>query len=111
MARLLPLAALALVVAACGSQSATRTVTSTRTVTVRVASSVPVQTVAVPYVVGIREPHASAKVKSAGLTVVIARAFSTAQPKTYVYDQEPKAGNRINKGSQVTIYVSEGPPP
>ena len=109
MARLLPLAALALVVAACGSQSATRTITSTRTVTV--ASSVPVQTVAVPYVVGIREPHASAKVKSAGLTVVIARAFSTAQPKTYVYDQEPKAGNRIDKGSQVTIYVSEGPPP
>jgi beta-lactam-binding protein with PASTA domain len=109
MARLLPLAALALVVVACGSQSATRTVTSTRTVTV--ASSVPVQTVAVPYVVGIREPHASAKVKSAGLTVVIARAFSTAQPKTYVYDQEPKAGNRIDKGSQVTIYVSEGPPP
>jgi beta-lactam-binding protein with PASTA domain len=109
MARLLPLAALALVVAACGSQSATRTVTSTRTVTV--ASSVPVQTVAVPYVVGIREPQAFTKVKSAGLTVVIARAFSTAQPKTYVYDQEPKAGNRIDKGSQVTIYVSEGPPP
>jgi beta-lactam-binding protein with PASTA domain len=108
MARLLPLAALALVAAACGSQSATRTVTRTVTVTV---ASVPVQTVAVPYVVGIREPNAFAKVKSAGLTVVIARAFSTAQPKTYVYDQEPKAGNRIDTGSQVTIYVSEGPPP
>jgi beta-lactam-binding protein with PASTA domain len=107
--RLLTLAALALVAAACGSQSGTRTVTSTRSVTV--ASAVPVQTVAVPYVVGIRGPQAFAKVKSAGLTVMIARAFSAAQPKAYVYDQEPKAGNRIDQGSQVTIYVSEGPPP
>ena len=57
------------------------------------------------------EPQAFAKVKSAGLTVVIARGFSTAQPKAYVYDQEPKAGNRIDQGSQMTIYVSEGPPP
>jgi eukaryotic-like serine/threonine-protein kinase len=66
--------------------------------------------IAVPYVVGIREPQAFAKVKAAGLTPVISRHFSTAQPETYVYDQDPKAGNRIDKGNQVTIFVSEGAP-
>ena len=66
--------------------------------------------IAVPYVVGIREPQAFAKVKAAGLSPVISRHPSTAQPETYVYDQEPKAGNRIDKGNQVTIFVSEGPP-
>jgi beta-lactam-binding protein with PASTA domain/serine/threonine protein kinase len=66
--------------------------------------------IAVPYVVGSREPQAYAKVKAAGLSPVISRHFSTAQPETYVYDQEPKAGNRIDKGNQVTIFVSEGPP-
>jgi beta-lactam-binding protein with PASTA domain/tRNA A-37 threonylcarbamoyl transferase component Bud32 len=66
--------------------------------------------VAVPYVVGSREPQAYAKVKGAGLTPVISRHSSTAQPETYVYDQNPKAGNRIDRGNQVTIFVSEGPP-
>jgi len=66
--------------------------------------------IAVPYVVGIREPQASAKVRAAGLTPVISRHFSTSQPETYAYDQDPKAGNRIDKGNQVTIFVSEGPP-
>jgi eukaryotic-like serine/threonine-protein kinase len=66
--------------------------------------------IAVPYVVGSREPQAFAKVKAGGLTPVISRHFSTAQPETYVYDQNPKAGNRIDRGNQVTIYVSEGPP-
>ena len=66
--------------------------------------------IAVPYVVGIREPQAFAKVKAAGLSPVISRHPSTAQPETYVYDQDPKAGNRIDKGNQVTIFVSEGPP-
>jgi eukaryotic-like serine/threonine-protein kinase len=66
--------------------------------------------IAVPYVVGIREPQAFAKVRAAGLTPVISRHFSTSQPETYAYDQDPKAGNRIDKGNQVTIFVSEGPP-
>jgi beta-lactam-binding protein with PASTA domain/predicted Ser/Thr protein kinase len=66
--------------------------------------------IAVPYVVGIREPQAEAKVRAAGLSPVISRHFSTAQPETYVYDQDPKAGNRIDKGNQVTIFVSEGAP-
>jgi serine/threonine-protein kinase len=66
--------------------------------------------IAVPYVVGIREPQASAKVRAAGLTPVISRHFSTSQPETYAYDQDPKAGNRIDKGNQVTVFVSEGPP-
>jgi eukaryotic-like serine/threonine-protein kinase len=66
--------------------------------------------IAVPYVVGIREPQAFSKVRAAGLTPVISRHFSTSQPETYAYDQDPKAGNRIDKGNQVTIFVSEGPP-
>jgi serine/threonine-protein kinase len=66
--------------------------------------------VAVPYVVGIREPLAYAHVQEAGLTPVISRHFTTQQPETYVYDQDPKAGNRIDRGNQVTIFVSEGPP-
>jgi beta-lactam-binding protein with PASTA domain/tRNA A-37 threonylcarbamoyl transferase component Bud32 len=66
--------------------------------------------IAVPYVVGIREPLAYERVRAAGLTPVISRQFTTAQPETYVYNQDPKAGNRIDKGNQVTIFVSEGPP-
>jgi beta-lactam-binding protein with PASTA domain/tRNA A-37 threonylcarbamoyl transferase component Bud32 len=66
--------------------------------------------IAVPQVVGTREPLAYAKVKAAGLTPFIIRRFSTAQPETYVYDQDPTAGNRIDRGNQVKIYVSEGPP-
>jgi serine/threonine-protein kinase len=66
--------------------------------------------VAVPYVVGIRESLAYAHVQQAGLTPVISRHYSTAQPATYVYDQDPKAGNRIDRGNQVTIFVSEGAP-
>ena len=65
--------------------------------------------IAVPYVVGIREPLAYERVKAAGLTPVISRQFTAAQPETYVYNQDPKAGNRIDKGNQVTIFVSEGP--
>ena len=73
----------------------------------QLASSKPV---AVPDVRGIREGLAYQKVRDSGLTPVIIRLPSTLQPETYVYDQDPGAGNRIDKGNTVKIYVSQGPP-
>src|SRR5438105_7575614 len=66
--------------------------------------------VAVPYVVGLREPQAVQKVSAAGLHAVVSRHATTEQPETYVYRQDPAEGNRIDKGNDVTIFVSEGAP-
>jgi serine/threonine-protein kinase len=68
------------------------------------------QPIAVPDVRGIREANAYAIVRGKKLTPVIVRKPSTKQPETYVFDQSPLPGNRIDKGNQVTIFVSEGPP-
>ena len=32
----------------------------------------------------------------------------TAQPPTFVYDQDPSQGNKTPKGNSVTIFVSTG---
>src|SRR5436305_1880456 len=56
-----------------------------------------------------RESVARDQILSAGLNVHITRRPSTAQPPTFVYDQEPSSGNKIPKGNTVTISVSKGP--
>src|SRR5207302_1450693 len=55
-----------------------------------------------------RESVARDQILSAGLNVHITRRPSTAQPPTFVYDQEPSSGNKIPKGNTVTIFVSTG---
>jgi beta-lactam-binding protein with PASTA domain/predicted Ser/Thr protein kinase len=66
--------------------------------------------VAVPYVVGLREPNAVQIISSHGLHPVVSRQASTEQPETYVFRQDLAPGNRTDKGNDVTIYVSLGPP-
>ena len=74
--------------------------------------------VGVPYVVGLREASAVHDIRAAGLEVKagppgqsnIHRLPNTDQPKGYVYDQTPNAGDRVGKGSFVDIYVSTGKP-
>jgi serine/threonine-protein kinase len=57
---------------------------------------------------GERESVARDQILSAGLNVHITRRPSTAQPPTFVYDQQPSSGNKIPKGNTVTIFVSTG---
>ena len=57
----------------------------------------------------IRESAARAAILNAGLKPEIKRQPSTAQPPTFVFDQAPSAGNKIDKGNAVTIFVSTGP--
>jgi serine/threonine-protein kinase len=55
-----------------------------------------------------REPVARDAIERAGLKAHIVRRPSTAQPPTFVYDQDPSAGNKTPKGNSVTIFVSTG---
>jgi eukaryotic-like serine/threonine-protein kinase len=64
--------------------------------------------IAVTRYIGERESVARDQILSAGLNVHITRRPSTAQPPTFVYDQEPSSGNKIPKGNTVTIFVSTG---
>src|SRR5437588_1757431 len=64
--------------------------------------------IAVTRYIGERESVARDQILSAGLNVHITRRPSTAQPPTFVYDQQPASGNKIPKGNTVTIFVSTG---
>jgi serine/threonine-protein kinase len=57
---------------------------------------------------GMREPVARDAIVRAGLKAHIVRRPSTAQPPTFVFDQDPSPGNKTPKGNQVTIFVSTG---
>src|SRR5919198_108527 len=57
---------------------------------------------------GKRESVARDQISSAGLNVHITRRASTAEPPTFVFDQQPSSGNKIPKGNTVTIFVSTG---
>jgi eukaryotic-like serine/threonine-protein kinase len=58
--------------------------------------------------IGMREPVARDAIIRAGLKAHIVRRPSTAQPPTFVFDQDPSAGNKTPKGNSVTIFVSTG---
>ncbi|HYZ78330.1 MAG TPA: Stk1 family PASTA domain-containing Ser/Thr kinase [Gaiellaceae bacterium] len=58
--------------------------------------------------IGERESVARDQLVRAGLKAHIVRRPSTAQPPTFVFDQDPSQGNKIPKGNSVTIFVSTG---
>jgi eukaryotic-like serine/threonine-protein kinase len=72
--------------------------------------------VGVPDVVGLREASAVNDIHAAGLETGagpkgdshIHRQPSSSEPKGFVFDQSPNAGDRVGKGSFVDLYVSTG---
>ena len=58
--------------------------------------------------IGLRESVARDTIVRAGLVANIKRRPSTAQPPTFVFDQDPSPGNKTPKGNTVTIFVSTG---
>ena len=64
---------------------------------------------AVPGVVGQTEAQATAALQAAGFTVVIDRLPSATAPAGTVTDQTPAAGVVAERGTTVTIVVSNGP--
>jgi len=66
--------------------------------------------IAVPNVVGLKEEAAVALIQDKGLNPEVQRAANADVEKGRVFDQNPNAGNRIQKGDRVTLLVSTGPP-
>lgn len=64
--------------------------------------------VAVPVVVGQTLDSAKAKLEQAGLKVDIRRRADRA-PRDIVFDQAPPAGGKVDDGSSVAVFVSNGP--
>jgi eukaryotic-like serine/threonine-protein kinase len=67
-------------------------------------------TVAVPFLEGIKEPNAVREVLERGLEPVVRRQPHATVKVGFVYDQDPDAGVRQDRGSGVEILVSLGPP-
>jgi serine/threonine-protein kinase len=61
---------------------------------------------------GLREILAVEKIRDAGLQENVIRQPNSdpSFPETYVFRQSPTPGTKLNKGNEVTIYVSQGPP-
>jgi eukaryotic-like serine/threonine-protein kinase len=66
--------------------------------------------VAVPYVVGLKQPQAEAKIKEKDLKVRIVRGFSNTFAAGIVIAQDPDGGEKTDKGNFVRITVSRGKP-
>jgi eukaryotic-like serine/threonine-protein kinase len=64
--------------------------------------------VTVPPVVGQTLEQASARVDRAGLDVEVKRRTDQA-PRDFVFEQSPNPGQQADKGSLVTLFVSNGP--
>lgn len=64
----------------------------------------------VPFVEGLREEQARAKIEDAELTPDIRRVADQKVPADYVIGQDPPAGEKITKGNSVRIRVSSGLP-
>jgi eukaryotic-like serine/threonine-protein kinase len=67
-------------------------------------------TVRVSKYTGLREILAVRKIQDAGLQPNVIREHNRDIVETYVFRQSPKPGAKTNKGNEVTIYVSQGPP-
>jgi eukaryotic-like serine/threonine-protein kinase len=66
------------------------------------------KSVAVGDYVGIREPEAVSKIVDDGFVADVNRVPSNTVEATFVIRQDPAAGNRQERGSTVTIFVSTG---
>jgi eukaryotic-like serine/threonine-protein kinase len=64
-------------------------------------------TVTVPSVVGMDDQAALASIQTAGLAGVVVQRDST-EPQGKVLSQSPQGGQRVARGSQVTIFASTG---
>ncbi|HLB61817.1 MAG TPA: Stk1 family PASTA domain-containing Ser/Thr kinase [Actinomycetota bacterium] len=69
----------------------------------------PVPLFEVPSVVGLDQDAAIAEIESAKLTWTVVPEEST-EPVGRVIRQDPLAGDEVERGSEVTIFVSSGPP-
>ena len=74
-------------------------------VSAELASAKPV---AVPDVEGLRESLALKQIVDAGLVPVVRRVTHDTVEEGLVIEQDPKAGERIDKGNAVTLIVSQG---
>jgi serine/threonine-protein kinase len=59
---------------------------------------------------GLREINAVEKIRAAGLVPNVIRQPNATVAETYVFRQDPQPGTTVNKGNQVTVYVSSGKP-
>ena len=66
--------------------------------------------VTVPNVVGLKEQPAVDLIRNAGFNPKVERAANPDVPKGTVMSQNPHAGARIQKGDEVVLLVSTGPP-
>jgi eukaryotic-like serine/threonine-protein kinase len=73
----------------------------------QLAASAPVP---VPYVLGLEEAKAKAKITDSGLEPRVVRQFDLKVPTGIVIEQRPVAGAQVPKGDPVTIVVSKGVP-
>jgi beta-lactam-binding protein with PASTA domain/predicted Ser/Thr protein kinase len=67
-------------------------------------------TVRVENYVGLREINAVRKINGIGLQPNVVREYKADVDETMVFRQSPRPGAKTNKGNEVTIYVSKGPP-
>ncbi len=67
-------------------------------------------TVRVEKYTGLREINAVQKIRGIGLQENVIREANRDFAETYVFRQSPGPGAKTNKGNEVTIYVSSGPP-
>jgi eukaryotic-like serine/threonine-protein kinase len=65
--------------------------------------------VSVPNAVGLTQQTASLKLRKAGLIPVPSATASATVASGVVFGQTPPAGDRVGKGTRVTILVSNGP--
>jgi serine/threonine-protein kinase len=66
--------------------------------------------VAVNHYVGDTQASAEQQIRAAGLVPAVNKGSNEHQPPGKVYQQDPSAGSKIDKGGTVTIWVSTGPP-
>jgi eukaryotic-like serine/threonine-protein kinase len=67
--------------------------------------------VEVPSVLSLTQPQAQRQLQSLGFEVVTEQEANDEQPEGVVFRQDPVAGERVDRGSTVTITVSSGQPP
>ncbi|MEA2702762.1 MAG: eukaryotic-like serine/threonine-protein kinase [Actinomycetota bacterium] len=66
--------------------------------------------VTVPQVIGKNQEDAVSELRDAGLKVVKKEVADESNAAGKVTDQDPKAGAKVNDGSEITITVSQGAP-